>query len=229
MAPPAPVVPLGTTPEPAAPGAAGAAATDEQFFAPAVLQPVTHLPPDAPPRASMSTRAKVTGAILVVAFVVAAGATAWSTVRPGGTAKAEVPTVLAPRAPSAGLPGNLSVIVRVEAESARRTALQTIEASPNADLSTLASAQPDYQWVAGDQPSSGPKVVSVARSAGTVTIAVEASSHDVCAFGQWSPNASPSYVTMAHVPTCAAVDAPGAGWSAEPGGAGSDLPDDAAG
>jgi hypothetical protein len=226
MAPPAPVVPLGTTPKPAA---AGAPATNEQFFAPTVLQPVTQLPPDAPPRASMSTRGKVTGTILVVAFVVAAGATAWFTVRPGASPKTETPTVLAPRAPTAGLPTSLSVIVRVEAESARHTALQTIEASPNADLSTLANVQPDYQWVAGDQPSSGPKVVSVARSAGTVTIAVDASSHDVCAFGQWSPNTTPLYVTMAHVPTCAAVDAPGAGWSTQPGGAGSDLPDDAAG
>ena len=69
----------------------------------------------------------------------------------------------------------------------------------------------------------------MAQNGSTVTIAVDASSHDVCAFGQWSPNATPLYVTMAHVPTCAAVDAPGAGWSTESGGAGSDLPDDAAG
>ena len=47
MAPPAPVVPLGTTPEPAPPGAPVA---NEQFFAPTVLHPITQLPPEAPPR-----------------------------------------------------------------------------------------------------------------------------------------------------------------------------------
>jgi hypothetical protein len=33
-------------------------------------------------------------------------------------------------------------------------------------------------------------------------------------------------VTMAHEPSCAAIDAPGGGWSTEAGGAASDLPDD---
>ena len=223
MAPPAPVAPIGAPVEAPAPG------TDEQFFAPTVLQPITQLPPAAPVPSPVSTRGKVTAAVLVAAFVAAAGATAWFTVRPGASPKAEAPTVLAPRAPTAGLPTSLSVIVRVEAESARHTALQTIEATGNADLATLANAQPDYQWVAGNQPSSDPKVVSVAQSGNVVTIAVDASSHDVCAFGQWSPEAAPLYVTMAHVPTCAAVDVPSAGWSTEAGGAGSDLPDDAAG
>lgn len=223
MAPPAPVAPIGAPVETPAPGA------DEQFFAPTVLQPITQLPPSAPAPSPTSVRGKVAAAVLVAAFVVAAGATAWFTVRPGVSPKAATPTVLAPRAPTAGLPTSLSVIVRVEAESARHTALQTIEATGNADLPTLANAQPDYQWVAGNQPSSGPKDVSVAQSGNVVTIAVDASSHDVCAFGQWSPETAPLYVTMAHVPTCAAVDAPSAGWSTEPGGAGSDLPDDAAG
>ncbi len=116
--------------------------------------------------------------------------------------------------------------MRVEAESTRHTALQTITETGNADISALAAAQPNYQWVSGTQASSDPHTVSVAQSNGNVTIVVAASNHDVCAFGRSSPSVDPTYVTMAHIRTCAAVDAPTIGWSNQPGGAASDLPDD---
>ncbi len=93
------------------------------------------------------------------------------------------------------------------------------------DLGALASMQPDYKWIPGDQPSPDIHTVSVAPSAGVVTIAVTASNHDICAFGRWAADTTPQYVTMAHEQTCAAVDAPSTGWSSQPGGAASDLPD----
>ena len=68
--------------------------------------------------------------------------------------------------------------------------------------------------------------MSVAGSSnGTVTIAVSASNHDICAFGQWTTSGVAQYVTMAHLPSCTAVNAPQTGWSGEAGGAASDLPD----
>jgi hypothetical protein len=227
IAPPAPVVPIGTEPVNSGPSAA------EQFFAPATMQTTFQLPPaeqpysykpgGAGPSSDMGKWFVLAGMVL---FVIAAVATAVFAIKPGASAKHQTPTALAPRAPTAGLPTSLSVIVRVEAESTRHTALQTIEAAGNADLTTLASAQPDYLWVAGDTASSGPKIVSVRDSGGVVTIAVAGSNHDVCAFGQWSVGVTPLYVTMEHQDTCAANQAPVTGWSTQAGGAGSDLPDD---
>jgi hypothetical protein len=224
MAAPAPVVPVGTVAAPAE------ARPDEQFFTPAVLQPITQLPPAPLPAQSASSGRKATAIVGVIAFVIAAGATAWFSFRPGaGGAAHQTPTALAPRGPTAGLPTSLSVIVRVEAESTRHTALETIEAAGNTSLATLAANQPDYQWIAGDRPSTDPKTVSVGENGSVVTIAVAASNHDVCAFGQWSPNSTPVYVTMEHQQTCAASDAPASGWSTQAGGAASDLPDAANG
>ena len=229
MAPPAPFAPVGAAVTPAAPSA------EEQFFAPAVLQPPVQLPPSphawtvAP--AATATAGAGAGAgkwlalIGIVAFVIAAVATAWFTLRPGA-AQHPAPVALAPRAPTAGLPTSLEAVVRMGAESTRRNALQAVETVGTGDTASLASTQPDYKWFAGDEPSTDSHAVSVAQNASVVTIAVAASNHDICAFGQWWPGATPQYVTMAHEPTCAAVNAPATGWSSEPGGAASDLPDD---
>jgi hypothetical protein len=163
----------------------------------------------------------------MVIFIVAAVAIARFALKPAAEAKAETPVVLTPRAPTAGLPTDLGVIVRVEAESARHTALQTVEQIGSGDVGALAGAQPDYHWIAGDQPSTDPHTVSVSARADGVTIAVAAPNHDVCAFGRWSPTTrTAQYVTMGHQSTCAAVNAPAVGWSGQAGGAGSDLPDD---
>ena len=240
MAAPAPVVPVGAEAGGGDPSRPSQPSADEQFFAPAVLQPVrvgTGLGgsrPEAGRSTGGSSRSRGSASsdagkwILLagmVVFVVAAVATAWFTLRTKAQAH-ETPVVLAPRAPTAGLPTSLDVIVRVEAESTRHTALQAVEDVGNGDPGALAARQPNYTWVAGDQPSTDSHVVSVAQGAGTITIAVAASNHDICAFGQWLPaSRTPQYVTMAHQPSCAATNAPTAGWSDQAGGAASDLPD----
>jgi hypothetical protein len=244
MAPPAPAVSATSAVSAvsavsaAAAGAAGApnsgSSADEQFFAPAVMQPLVQLPPPstAPPRRSSAGGNSVSGDagkwIILAAmllFFIAAIATAWLTFKPGSSAQAPTPVVLAPRPASEGLPSGLDTVVRIQAESARRTALQTAEQIGSGDIAQLAAAQPGYHWVTGDTPSTDAHTVSVAPSGGAVTIAVAASNRDVCAFGQWSPGTTPRYVTMGHEPSCAAVAAPAQGWSSEPGGAASDLPD----
>ncbi len=230
MAPPAPVVPVGAAVPDAAPAA------EEQFFAPAVYRaPVTV---DAPPSYAYAGTARRGGPgtnasagkwivlIAMVVFVVAAVATAYFTIRPGASADPQTPVVLPARPPVSGLTPNLADIVRVEAESTRHTALQAVEQVGSADLGALATAQSNYTWVAGNQPSPDSHTVSVTQNPGDVTIAVAASNHDVCAFGRWAQNSPPVYVTMAHQHSCAAVNAPSAGWSTQPGGASSDLPDD---
>jgi hypothetical protein len=228
MAPPAPVVSVG-----AAAGAAGPS-TEEQFFAPAVFHAPVKVA--APPSLAYTHNTRVAGSgagagkwivlIAMVVFVVAAVATAWFTIRPNASANAETPVVLPPRPPVQGLTSDLGDIVRVQAESTRHTALQAVAQVGSANLGALAAAQSNYAWVGGNEPSPDSHTVSVVQNAGNVTIAVAASNHDVCAFGQWSSNASPVYVTMAHQHSCAAVNAPSTGWSTQPGGASSDLPDD---
>ncbi|MDQ1447757.1 MAG: hypothetical protein QOC79_728, partial [Actinomycetota bacterium] len=161
------------------------------------------------------------GVVLAAAF-----ATVWFTFGPGTGARHGTPVALAPRVPTAGLPTSLEAVVRIGAESTRRNALQTVEQVGNGDVASLANMQPNYKWLAGNERSTDSHVVSVAQNGDVVTIAVAASNHDVCAFGQWWPGATPQYVTMAHEPSCAAADAPGSGWSSEAGGAASDLPDD---
>ncbi len=227
IAAPAPVVPVGAT-------VTAAPSTDEQFFAPAVLRPIaSHVPADHPPAYTRDTRVVDSGSGAqkwlalagVVVFLVAAVATAWFSFGPSAHAH-EAPVVLSARPPTAGLPTSLAAIVRIEAESTRHTALQAVEQVGTADIASLATEQPSYKWLPGDQPSTDPHAVSVGQSQGIETIAVAASNHDVCAFGRWSTGSTAQYVTMAHEPTCAAVDAPSAGWSNESGGVASDLPDD---
>ncbi len=227
IAPPAPVVSVGT-------GAPPGPSEQEQFFAPAVFRaPVTVAAPQSfqyaraprPDRsgASVGKWAALAGMVIILVVAIAVATLA---IKPGAKAQAPTPVVLAPRPATAGLTPDLGVIVRVEAESTRHTALQAVAAIGSGDPGALASAQPDYKWVAGNQPSADPHTVSVVQNPANVTIAVAASNHDVCAFGRWSNNVPPVYVTMAHQQSCAAVDAPATGWTTQAGGAGSDLPDD---
>jgi hypothetical protein len=220
----------------AAPRPASPPSEAEQFFAPAVLQPVTYVAP-ADPRSSwtdssgVATRGgadngkwiKLGGVAL---FIIAAVATAYVTLGPNAH-KHLTPVALAPKAPTAGLPTSLGAIVRIEAESARRNALQAVEQVGSGDVARLASVQPNYTYIGGDQASTDPHTVSVLQSdSNIVTIAVSGSNKDICAYGRWAQGGTPVYVTMAHEPSCSAVTAPADNWSTEPGGAASDLPDD---
>jgi len=232
MAAPAPLTPVGASVgAPSAP----APSPEEQFFAPAVMQPVVNVaPPTAPAPYTHSPRIAGSGALAgkwvaligMVMFVAAAIGAAMFVFKPAAGSKHQTPVVLAPRAPTAGLPTNLDVIVRVEAESTRHTALQTVEQVGSADIGQLTKMQPSYKWIPGNQSSTDPHTVSVAQNPGSVTVAVAASNHDVCAFGQWSTAGTVQYVTMGHEDACAAANAPSVGWSSEAGGAASDLPDD---
>jgi hypothetical protein len=242
MAAPAPLAPVGAAAAPATAAetaAAAAPSVEEQFFAPATLRPIAQLPPAMPTARSGPGSGSGGGAgspfgpgagkwfalVAMFGFFVAAVATAWFTFG-GASAQHPVPQVLAPRAPTAGLPTSLSTIVRIQAESTRRNALQAVEQIGSGDPSALAAVQPSYTWLPGDTPSTDAHNVSVAQNAGVITIAVSASSRDVCAFGQWRAGGAPQYVTMEHQPACDAVDAPTIGWTTEAGGAASDLPDD---
>jgi hypothetical protein len=230
MAAPAPVTPVGAM---VAAAAAAGPSVEEQFFAPAVLQPIVQLPPAVSSAHSGAGPGGGAGAgagkwfalIAMFGFFVAAVATAWFTFG-GASTPHQVPQVLAPRAPTAGLPTSLPAIVRIQAESTRHTALQAVEQVGRGDPAALAAMQPNYTWLAGNAPSSDAHDVSVGQNEGVITIAVAASNHDVCAFGQWWAGGTALYVTMEHQQTCDAADAPSAGWSTQAGGAASDLPDD---
>src|SRR5262249_25499409 len=140
----------------------------------------------------------------VVLFLIAAVATAYLTF--GSAAKKhQAPVVLAPKAPTAGLPTSLDAIVRIEAESSRRNALQAGEQVGSRNVAQLAATQPNYSGIGGDQASTDPHTVSVEQSGSTVFVAVSGSNKDICAYGQWSQNGTPTYVTMAHEPSCSAA------------------------
>jgi hypothetical protein len=163
----------------------------------------------------------------VCLFVVAIG----FTVTHHGHHTSSAPTILAPREPYVGIPTSLADVVRIEAESSRHTALSVIISAANptgAPLSTaqLAGLQPGYQWVPGNQPSTTNTMISVTSVQGSDVIAVSATNKDICAFGRWSLTGGSTYVTMAHLPTCAANQAPTTGWSPLAGGSAQDLPDD---
>jgi hypothetical protein len=213
----------------------------EQFFAPTVLQTGPQLPAttatsafpspyrtiensfDEPNGTQTSRNPIVVGG--VVLFLIAAIATAYFTLGPAAH-KHLTPVVLAPKPPTNGLTTSLDDVVRMVAESSRRNALQAVESVGSGDLTQLKLAQPNYTYIRGDQASTDPQTVSVAQNQSTVTIAVSGSNKDICAYGRWAPGSTPVYVTMAHEPACAATTAPNVGWSTEPGGAASDLPDD---
>ncbi len=189
--------------------------TPSPRFAPATFTPV------AAPRARDAEKpgaavVPILIAALVVALVVAAYATIRSGTGSGGTST--TPVVLAPVDESRGLP-SLSDAVRIQAESARQRAFAVVgQASATSggaplDAQTLRSLDPSLQWVAGEQSSTEPGVVSFSQSADGVIIAVSAKSRDVCAFGQSSPSAANRFVTLGNVRTCRADDAPSAGWT----------------
>ncbi len=167
--------------------------------------------------------------IAIVAVVVAAAGAGALTLRPHRGGPASQPTVLAPRAPFAGIPTSLEDVVRIAAESARHTALSTVMSTAGSQgvavtTSELTAAQPDYQWVPETQPSTTDTTVSVASRPGLDVIAVAGTNKSICAFARWSPTEGATYVTMDHDPACAAADAPGTGWSTVAGGSAQDLP-----
>jgi hypothetical protein len=185
---------------------------------------IIHAPPPAPSRLNPRTIAIGAGAVLFVVAVI------FTMTRPSHHTST-APTILAPREPYVGIPTNLADVVRIEAESTRHTALSVIisAASPNgAALTTqqLTGLQPGYQWQLANQPSTTNTQISVASAQGADVIAVSGTNKDICAFGRWSPTAGATYVTMAHLPTCAATQAPATGWSPIAGGAAQDLPND---
>ncbi len=212
IAPPAPLA------APAAPTAAASSHGD--FYA--SMAPVVVRPPAA---ASRSRQGPAIIAVLVVAIAFGG----YQLVRPHHHAKA-APEILAPHPASAGLPSSLHDVVRIQAESTRKFAIQAVEQLANDEsreltTSALAQMQPGYQWIAGDQVSTTSTMISFDNTQGVVTVAVSTSSREVCAFGRFTIAAGPSYVTMANLPKCRAIDAPAEGWSTEAGGAASDLPD----
>jgi hypothetical protein len=183
---------------------------------------ITHAPA---PVASM-LNAKTIAIGVVALLIVIAGV--YSIIPQSGKAK-ELPTVLAPLPPSAGIPTSLSAVVRIAAESARHTALQTVISTAGVlgapvTPAQLQTAQPSYTWVIGNEPSTTNTIVSITSGTGVDVIAVSGTDKDICAFGRWSPTTGSDYVTMAHVPTCSATNAPQTGWSKQSGGSNQDLP-----
>jgi hypothetical protein len=220
IAPPAPVQTFAAAP--AAAAAAPAPTVDHDPFY--VSAPIIRPAPPAP----RSYTGLIVGAI--VAIVVVVGAVSFMHSRNHPKPK---PEVLAPRPATGSIPGSLAAITRQQAESTRHFALQAVEQlvseNGNTDqitLRALGQMQPGFQWIDGIQPSTTYNMVSLGNSQGVVTVAVSTPSKEVCAFGKWSADAGPTYVTMANMPQCRAVDAPASGWTTEPGGSTSDLPDD---
>jgi hypothetical protein len=190
----------------------------------ASVAPVVVRPP-APARRSRQ------GPVIIAVLVAAIAFGGYQLLRPHAHAKA-APEVLAPRPASAGMPSSLHDAVRVQAESTRKFAIQAVEQLASEEgreltATALAQMQPGYQWIAGNQPSTTSTMISFADTQGVVTVAVSTASREVCAFGRFTTIDGPSYVTMANLPQCRAVDAPVDGWSTEAGGAASDLPDEA--
>jgi hypothetical protein len=188
---------------------------DPSAFAPPVRMTVRHEP-----------KKRFSGPVIAAAVVIVLLVGGFFAVRSSVSKSAPVPVVLAPHTPTAGLPTSLGDVVRMQAESSRHTAIQTMNSLGTGDIDQLTHTATAFQWVAGTAPSTAPTVVSIDGAATSATIAVAATNHDVCAFGRWTLGANAEYVTMAHLKTCRAVDAPADGWNAEAGGAASDLPDD---
>jgi hypothetical protein len=240
MAPPPPTPLPGSRARAAARGGAdpGFGAPDDALLAgmaPRDIGPDTMLPRVAPAPTAVTPRrrSRLDGRSLVIGGAVLAcvvGA-AFSLISHGHRQPPTQPVILAPAAPFAGIPTSLSAIVRIEAESSRHTALGAVisEAGPSAaqvSLAQLGSAQPSYQWVAGDQPSTTNTVISVASVPGADQIAVSGTNREICAFGRWSTFGGATYVTMDHMTRCDADAAPATGWSPLAGGSAQDLPND---
>jgi hypothetical protein len=222
IAPPAPVQTFAAVPAPAAAAAAAAPTVDHEAFY--VSAPIIR----AAPPAHRSHTGLIVGIVVAIAIVVGAVSFIHSLhhTKPA-------PEVLAPRPATAAIPGSLAAVTRQQAESTRHFALQAAEqliqengSTDQITLRSLGQMQPGYQWIAGDQPSTTYNMVSTDVSQGVVTVAVSTPSKEVCAFGRFSTDAGPSYVDMANMPQCRALDAPAQGWGSDPGGSPSDLPDD---
>jgi hypothetical protein len=193
---------------------------DDYFVTVANRPPVITTAPSTP----KATRLPI--ALFCVATIVAV-ALAWPHLH--SSHKRLPPEVLAAKPAAAGMPSSLGDVVRMQAESTRRSAVQAVEQAwgerGEATAEELHRAQPQVSWVMGTEPST-PHAVSFTSDRSGVTLAVAASNHDVCAFARWTVNSGAEYVTMAHVNPCRAVDAPENGWTPEAGGAASDLPDE---
>jgi hypothetical protein len=218
IAPPVAVQTFDNTPATAveAPGATRtAAAPIDDFY---VSAPIIR----AAPRPPRSYKGIIIGAAVVVGCAVAA-----LTVFHHAQATKPPPSLLPAKAPIQGIPASLGDVTRMQAESTRHYAIQMVEQDGGQfTLNDLAQQQPGYQWVTGDQPSTTNIMVSVDNTGGVVTVAVSTPSKLVCAFGRWSAQQGATYVTMKNEPQCAAVDAPSDGWTTQPGGSASDLPDE---
>jgi hypothetical protein len=206
---------------------AGVAARDigPDTMLPRVASPITA--PTSHRRSRVDRRSALIAAVAVACVVGAV----FSLISHGHRQRAAQPVILAPEPPFAGIPTSLSAIVRIEAESSRHTALGTVisEAGPSAaevSLTQLAAAQPDFQWLAANQPSTTNTIISIASVPGADQIAVSGTNREICAFGRWSPFAGATYVTMDHVTRCDADAAPSTGWSPLAGGSAQDLPND---
>jgi hypothetical protein len=198
---------------------------NDQFFAPAVFNnPVVVHPPARAPRRPLP----IVPIVVVVAAVLLVAGIAFTIVGSGSKHAAPM-KILTPVPANTGIPTGFQQMNRVTAESSRHTALQAVETADTSDLAALQSQQPSYTWVGGDRVSRDDKTISVANAQGVVTIAVSSLSREFCAFGRWSDNATPMYVTEQNQPHCRAVEAPATGWSTEAGGANTDLPDDSGG
>jgi hypothetical protein len=218
IAPPAPVQTFAAAPAAATP----APVVDHDPFY--VSAPIIRAAPPAP----RSHTGLIIGIVVAIAVVVGAVSFIHSLhhTKPA-------PAVLAPRPATAAIPGSLAAVTRQQAESTRHFALQAAEeliqengSTDQITLRSLGQMQPGYQWIDGSQPSTTYSMVSTDVSQDVVTVAVSTPSKEVCAFGRFSAAAGPSYVDMANMPQCRAVDAPAAGWGTDPGGSTSDLPDD---
>ena len=191
------------------------------MFVPRLVVAPAPAPPPNPP---------LRGPAIALGVIALFAVATWFAIHGHSSSSGATPHVLAPRPPTAALPTNLDDVVRMRAESTRHTVMQAVEsetdASGSVSTAALAVRQPGYQWVDANTDSKDSNAVSVWSNQGVVVIVVAASNHSICAFGRRRAPAPPVYVTMSNMSHCRAANAPNIGWSTEPGGAASDLPDD---
>jgi hypothetical protein len=179
--------------------------TSDDYFVSTVVQPVFDRPPGAH-RATPRRRSNGVVASVVIGVLLVGAAAAYVLTRGS-----------APRAPGSDMVEAVHDAVTVQAEVNRRAALQAVvqvaAEQGTVDAPAVAQAEPQLTWVAGTQPSTGPRVVSLAAAGPAATIAVASTSGRACAFGRWTGTAM-QVVTVDGEGPCRAADAPAAGWSA---------------
>jgi hypothetical protein len=231
LEPPVPTAPLRSANDAnAAPETAtvppNTATGDDRFFAPTTLAPVRVNAAPEPKR-----RGAAFVAVIVLA-VIALGAGAYAVFGDSGTSHAKTPVAMPPHGPSNGMPGGLSDVVRIQAESSRQIAIDAITQATTSgesgalDLGHLSQASGSLTFLDAKTSSKGPHEVSFAQDGDVKTIAIAASSKEVCAFARIEPGTATQYVTMLDETSCKATDAPADGWSTMQGGSSSDLPSD---